>query len=340
MFTSRFFVIKKVRCTRYLNPRAVLVMMTNFDNSMVRDDCLSFLPKLDDETVTMAMYDPPYYTSTTRNFDFKKDGKKTRKSYSTYMGDWDVDLWKTEADFYAWIKKLLVETRRVLIPHGSIYMFCRDGYISDIRRLLGEAGYYFKKIIVWIKSNPFQQVMHLNYNTACEFQVFAKKSEKKVVREGEKGIIKTPAVFNWFSQDEIHYPRGKFGDIPPWKVNMHNYIETPICMAPERVVDDKGQVLHTTQKPIEVLLRPILVSSNPGDLVLDATAGMASALEAAKILGRRYTGCEIDEKYHKYGTMRLEGKLPKYKLSRRMEFIVKKLMEKKKNVSIKSYFVK
>lgn len=310
-------------------------MKMPLENTFTNENCMSFLPTLKEESVTLALYDPPYFTSTERNFTFKKDGKTTRKSYTTDMGSWDK--WETEEEFFQWLKQLLVETRRVLIPHGSLYLFCRDMYISDIRRLLTETGYHFKNVITWIKRNPFQNIMQSSYNSACELQVFAKKIEDKVL-EGKQKIKKTPAVFNWFNQKKIFFPRDKFKKEPPYEITMHNYLFTPICMAPERIIDKTGEVLHKTQKPIEVLLRPILVSSNPGDLVLDATAGTASTLEAARLLKRRYLGSEIDKNFYDYGQQRLEGRLPKYKLSKRMDFIIKRLTEKKKTISLESFF--
>lgn len=303
-----------------------------YENTVTNEDCLSFLPKLKEGSITMALYDPPYYTTTAeaRTFDFKKNGKKTRKSYSTYLGDWDV--WKSEEDFFGWLKKLLVETHRVLIPQGALYLFCRDGYVSDIRRLLRETGYVFKNVIVWVKSNPLQNIMHVSYNTACEFQVFAIKDDGR--------NVKTPAVFNWLDQQKIYFPKDKFSGGESFDINMHSFVETPICIAPERVVDEKKNVLHSTQKPVEILLRSILVSSNAGDVVLDATSGTGSTLEATKLLDRKYIGCEIDKRYYDYSVKRLNGTLCGYDLSRRVKYIVEQLkkIEKKEVKDITSFF--
>ena len=42
-----------------------------------------------------------------------------------------------------------------------------------------------------------------------------------------------------------------------------------ICSGKERLKDIKNQKLHNTQKPEELLLRVVLSSTKPGDLVLD-----------------------------------------------------------------------
>jgi site-specific DNA-methyltransferase (adenine-specific) len=66
-----------------------------------------------------------------------------------------------------------------------------------------------------------------------------------------------------------------------------------------------GNKLHPTQKPLEVL-QPLIASfSQPGDLVLDPFAGSGSSLLAAKTLGRRWLGIELDVGYHQIATQRL-----------------------------------
>jgi modification methylase len=295
-----------------------------------RGDCLALLPRLEEGLVECAIYDIPYYTSGTREFSFKEGGVETRKSYSLDMGEWD-DFESLE-DYYEWVHRVLAETRRVLKMGGSLYLYCRDGYISDIRRLMRETGYYFKKVLVWVKTNPLQNIMHVNYNTACEFMLFA-------IKANPEKPVKTPLVYNWLKQREIRLPRNKFPNATPFQLDMHNRIETPICMAPERLVDEEGEVLHKTQKPVEALLRHVLVSTDPGDTVLDACCGTGSTLEAARLLGRRYLGCEKNEKFCEYARKRLRGELEGYRLSKRVQAIVNILSgREKETVPITRFF--
>jgi DNA modification methylase len=66
-----------------------------------------------------------------------------------------------------------------------------------------------------------------------------------------------------------------------------------------------GNKLHPTQKPISVLMQLIEAFSAPGDLVLDPFAGSGSTLAAARMLGRRWLGVELDQKYHGIATQRM-----------------------------------
>jgi adenine-specific DNA-methyltransferase len=58
-----------------------------------------------------------------------------------------------------------------------------------------------------------------------------------------------------------------------------------------------GNKLHPTQKPLSVLLPLVETFSAPGGLVLDPFAGSGSTLLAARMLGRRYFGIELDATY-------------------------------------------
>jgi adenine-specific DNA-methyltransferase len=58
-----------------------------------------------------------------------------------------------------------------------------------------------------------------------------------------------------------------------------------------------GDELHPTQKPVMALLPVIMAFSRIGDIVLDPFIGSGTTAVAAKALGRRYIGIEIDPVY-------------------------------------------
>lgn len=81
----------------------------------------------------------------------------------------------------------------------------------------------------------------------------------------------------------------------------------PLCSGSERLRDDEGNKLHSTQKPLQLLERIIAISSNQGDIVLDPFGGTMTTGAAAKKLGRRYIMIEREKKYCYYGQKRLEA---------------------------------
>ena len=54
---------------------------------------------------------------------------------------------------------------------------------------------------------------------------------------------------------------------------------------------------HPTQKPLDVIKRMILNSSDKGEIILDPFLGSGTTAVAAKQLGRKFIGIEISEKY-------------------------------------------
>jgi site-specific DNA-methyltransferase (adenine-specific) len=63
--------------------------------------------------------------------------------------------------------------------------------------------------------------------------------------------------------------------------------------------------VHPTQKPIELMAQIIECFTQPGDLVLDPYMGSGPVIRAAKELGRRSIGIELDERYCKVTVDRL-----------------------------------
>lgn len=63
--------------------------------------------------------------------------------------------------------------------------------------------------------------------------------------------------------------------------------------------------VHPTQKPIRLMSQIIAWATEPGALVVDPYLGSGSTLRAAKDLGRRAVGVEIEERYCEVAAKRL-----------------------------------
>ena len=70
---------------------------------------------------------------------------------------------------------------------------------------------------------------------------------------------------------------------------------------------DKDLFKHPTIKPLELVKRHILHTTQPNDIVLDCFCGSGTTCVACKETGRRYIGMEIDPEYHKIAVDRVNG---------------------------------
>jgi len=215
------------------------------------------IKKIADDSIDLILTDPPFNIANGREFDL--EGRNNR---SQDFGEWDKHEAETQfrSLFFTWA----TEWERILRPQGSGYVFCSYRYVSYLRDVLEEAGLRVHVMITWHKKNPGPQIEHVTYRSSCEHLLFFTKG-------------KSGHTFHWQGENE-----------------MHDYIEWPICMSPERLTNAKGETLHPTQKPAKLLEHFIQISSNRGDTVLDGFAGVGSTGAAASALKRKFIGIELD----------------------------------------------
>ena len=63
---------------------------------------------------------------------------------------------------------------------------------------------------------------------------------------------------------------------------------------------------HPTQKPIDLLKRIILASTNKGDIILDPFTGSSTTGISAIQNGRKFIGIDLDKKYLDLSIQRIE----------------------------------
>lgn len=64
---------------------------------------------------------------------------------------------------------------------------------------------------------------------------------------------------------------------------------------------------HDTQKVLEIVNLPVLHSTQKGDIVFDPFLGSGTTALACEMLGRRWIGCELEEKYCKIADDRIKN---------------------------------
>ena len=149
---------------------------------------------------------------------------------------------------------------RILKPTGNLFIFTSYNQLGRWYNAL-DHKFDTSNFMIWHKTNPAPKIFKAGFLNSCEM-IFTCWNKKH--------------TWNFISQAE-----------------MHNFIQSPICMRPERLKDPK----HPAQKPVSILKKMIKIASNENDIIFDPFMGVGSTGVAALELGRRFIGVEIEKIY-------------------------------------------
>lgn len=237
-------------------------------------DCLEFLKRGTLNDIHLTFLDPPFNQGKDyRYFDDEQHPKV----------------------YWGWLREIIQLIYDTTADGGAIYFMQREKNVGWMMRVLEETGWTFQNLIIWKK---FTSAVPCDFRFGKQYQVivFATKGEK-------------PRVFNKLRVD---YPlRPNYKHKRPNGIYVTDVwddireLTSGYFAGDEALRDEKGNRLHTQQSPVALLLRIILSSTMPGDLVFDPFAGTGTTLVVAKQLGRRAVGVEIDPEYVKLVRWRL-----------------------------------
>ncbi len=256
------------------------------ENKIYCMDCFEFLDKIDNNSIDLAVVDPPY--------NLKKAEWDTFNSHKDFL------------DFtFKWIDKLIPKLKEV----GSFYVFNTPFNSAYLLQHLHEKGLIFRNWIVWDKRDGLTAAKN-KYANGQETILFFTKSDthtfnfediripyestERILYAKKKGILKGGK--RWFPN-----PQGKLcGEV--WHISSERH--------KNKINGKTPKLPHLTPKPLEMVERMIKASSNKGDIVLDCFVGIGTTAIAAKKLGRNFIGCDSNKKYVSTANKRLKtGKI-------------------------------
>ena len=243
-------------------------------------DCIAQLKKLPDESVDLVFADPPY--------NLQLSGALHRPDQSLVDAvDDEWDQFDSFAAYDTMCKAWLSECRRILKPHGAIWVI---GSYHNIFRLgvqLQDLGYWMLNDVVWRKTNPMPNFRGRRFTNAHETLIWASKSES------------SKYTFNYEAMKALNEG-----------LQMRSDWTLPLCTGAERIKGSDGKKAHPTQKPENLLARVILSSTKRGDVVLDPFFGTGTTGAVAKKLGRHFIGIEQDAAYVEVAKKRIAAVAP------------------------------
>jgi len=112
----------------------------------------------------------------------------------------------------------------------------------------------------------------------------------------DKGRPVLTRTHYWFAHEPCWYVRKKNA---PWYGKAGENSTIWDYPSPKFIMggSDEAKFDHPTQKPIELMRKPILNHTKPGELVYDPFLGSGTTLAAAELTGRVCYGMELDPKY-------------------------------------------
>lgn len=240
------------------------------DFAVLHGDCMQRLQEIEDNSIDAIFADPPYFLSN------GGISVQSGKQVCVDKGDWDKG--GTPEYIYGFNRLWLSLCRSKLKENGTIWISGTHHNIHVVMRCLQELGYKVLNTITWQKSDPPPNLSCRYFNFSTELIIWARKHDKK------------PHKFNYETMKQLN-GGSQMTDV--WRI-------------PAVGTWEKTCGKHPTQKPLRLLYRIILASTNEGDTILDPFAGSSTTGIAANLLGRKFIGIEQDRSFIELSKRRRE----------------------------------
>ena len=228
------------------------------ENCTTALDGSDFLTKVD-----LSFLDPP----------FNQD-----KAYNA----WDDNL--PPEKYWEWMHQICAKVYALTSDGGAIYFMQREKNTEYVLQCLRDTGWTFQNLIIWKKKTS---AVPGTKRFGKHFQVIAFATKGKTPRVFNRLRIDPPLPAGYkHKRENGMFVTDIWDDI--------RELTSGYFAGDEALRDTDGNRLHKQQTPIQLLLRIILSSTNPGDVVLDPFAGSGTTLVVAEQLGRKSIRIELD----------------------------------------------
>jgi len=241
-------------------------------------NCLEIIKQFPENHFNMIFADPPYNLS--------NDGFTVHagKRVSVNKGKWDKSNglrkdWKFQL---SWIQAC----KRILKPNGSIWISGTYHSIYQCGFALQVSKYHIMNEISWFKPNASPNLSCRYFTASHETLIWAKK-DKNAKHTFNYEKMKNGS----WPEDFIKKPGSQMRSV--WAIGTPKPIE-------------KTFGKHPTQKPIDLLKRIVLASTNKEDLILDPFTGSSTTGLAAYLYGRKFIGIDTEKRYLDLSIKRFE----------------------------------
>ena len=241
-------------------------------NDISQGDSLEVMKKIPDDSVDITFADPPF---------------NLKKRYNSYYDKQEVE------EYLSWCKKWLYEMVRITKPTGSIFVHNIPKWLIYFGSYLNEIA-HFRHWIAWdALGSPLGKTLLPNHYGIL-YYVKSENFKFYDIRMLHKRCRNCKYVLQDYG--------GK-------KSQMHPLgpIISDVWTDIHRIRHKTRRDEHPCQLPVHLIERLLLMSSDEGDIVFDPFIGTGTTAIAAKKLGRKYIGIDLDKKYVELTKKKLEN---------------------------------
>lgn len=171
-------------------------------------------------------------------------------------------------EYWKWFQDVFVFVFD-LLSDGYLYLSHSDKGVYIAKPSLETIGFEYLQTLIWWGRNGYSMQLHRkSWSYRHEPILFMQRGNPPVLEAGVPGM--------WY---------------------------TSVIEAPRPQSNFKEGRCHPTQKPVK--LYKSLIARTPGQIILDPFMGSGTSLLAAKELGRKAIGIEIEEKYCEVAAKRM-----------------------------------
>jgi site-specific DNA-methyltransferase (adenine-specific) len=238
-------------------------MIEKYINEIIQGDCLTLFQDIPDNSIDITFADPPF---------------NLRKRYTSYRDNIQIE------QYLEWCQKWISEMVRVTKPTGSIFVHNVPQWLTYYLHFLNKIA-DFKHWISWdAPTAPMGKSLQPAHYGILYYAKDVKQNKFYEIRYPHKRCRKCGYLLKDYG--------GKKNGLHPF-----GPLVSDVWTDIHRIKHDRYRDEHPCQLPVHLLERVILMSTDENDTVLDPFVGTGTTAVAAKRIGRKYIGFDIDTGY-------------------------------------------